>query len=217
MSYTDKQIAAVLDFAVLNPLTSVEDVMDGAVYCRQHSIKSICVASANVGIASQYHDNVSSVIAFPHGNVDPKAKLKEAQRAILMGATELDVVVSYGRFLDGDWKIIHRELEGLCQMAHDEGVLVKSILETCHYTDKELVAACHECIRAEVDFVKSSTGFAFDGAEYQSIKTMLDAVRDSSVEIKASGGIHCYDDAAKFLDMGCSRLGASRYQALCRE
>jgi deoxyribose-phosphate aldolase len=214
MKYTPEQIADVLDFAILRPLAGIGDIRGGAIYCRKNGIKSICVASANVGIASQYHPNVSSVIAFPHGNVDPKAKLREAQRAIQFGARELDVVVNYGRFLDGDWKIIYRELQELCKAAHDEGALVKAILETCHYTTSELVVACHECVRAEVDFVKTSTGFAHQSATLFDVQTMLDAVRDSSVKVKASGGIKNYQDVVQYLDMGCKRLGTSRYQEL---
>jgi len=214
MNYTAEQIAAVLDYAVLNPLASPKDVQNGAAFCYKHNIKSVCVASVNVGIAVQYHPCVSTVIAFPHGNVDPKAKLREAQRAVLFGAKELDVVVNYGRFLAGDRRMIQRELSGIIEMAHDEGVLVKAILETCHYPRKEIIVACEECVAAEVDYVKSSTGFGLGGATRGTVQTMLDAVRDTSVKVKASGNIKCYDDVATYLTMGVSRIGTSHYQKL---
>ena len=214
MNYTPEQIADKLDYAVLNPLDGMEEVKSGAIYCLNNRIKSICVASVNVGVASQYHPNVSSVVAFPHGNVDPKAKLREAQRAVDFGATELDVVLNFGRFLSGDQGIILRELEGICEMAHDNGVLVKSILEVCYYTPNEIFIACQECVKAEVDLVKTSTGFGPCGADYQNVWTMLDAVRGTGVGVKASGGIHSYADVAKFLRMGVSRIGASRYKEL---
>ena len=214
MNYTPKQIADVLDYAILNPLCTPEGIKYGAVYATKHNIKSVCVASGYVGIASQYHDNVSSVIAFPHGNMDPKAKLREAQLAVLFGARELDIVISYGRFLDGDFSSIQRELEGIVDMAHYEGVLVKAILETCYYTPVEIRQACEECVKVEVDFVKTSTGFGTYGATVEDVQIMLDAVKGTNIGVKASGGIHCYADVVAYLDIGASRVGSSKYLEL---
>lgn len=214
MNYTPEQIAAVLDFAVLHPMTTPEYIQNEAAFCNKHNIKSVCVASINVGIAVQYHPCVSSVIGFPHGNIDPKAKLREAERAILFGAKELDVVINYGRFLAGDYRMIQRELSGIIEMAHNEGVLVKAILETCHYPRKEIIVACQECVAAKVDFVKTSTGFSRGGATLGTVQTMLDAVAGSGIKVKASSGIHNYQDIAMYLDMGVSRIEASRYHEL---
>ncbi len=214
MNYSPTQIAAVLDYAVLNPLAGSDDIRKGATYCLNNMIKSVCVASVNVGVASQYHPNVSSVIAFPFGNVDPKAKLREAQRAVDFGATELDIVLNFGRFLSGDQGIILRELKGICEMAHAHGVLVKAILEVCYYSPNEIFIACQECVTAEVDFVKSSTGYGKSGASCQTVGTMLAAVRGTGVGVKASGGISCYADVAQFLDLGVARIGASCYEGL---
>lgn len=214
MNYTAEQIANVLDYAVLNPLASPKNVQNGAAFCNKHRIKSICVASVNVGIAVQYHCNVSSVIGFPHGNVDVKAKLCEAQRAILFGAMELDIVINFGRFLDGDFRIINRELEGIIDIAHSEGVLVKAILETCHYTPDMISRACEECVRTRVDYVKTSTGFSHGGATVEDVQVMLNVVEGSSVKVKASGDIKTYQDVVKYLNMGVARLETSQYQEL---
>lgn len=214
MNYTPEQIANVLDYARLHPMCTPEGIKDGAVYATKNNIKSYCVASGNVGIASQHHDNVSSVIAFPQGNMDSEAKWREAQQAILFGARELDVVINYGRFLAGDFQIIQHELKELVNMAHDEGVLVKAILETCRYTTGSIIRACNECLKIGIDFVKTSTGFDHGGADIDSVQTMLDAVKGTNMRVKASGGIYCYADVQKYLDLGVSRIGSSRYQAL---
>jgi deoxyribose-phosphate aldolase len=64
-----------------------------------------------------------------------------------------------------------------------------------------------------VDFVKTSTGFGPGGATPEAVKTMLEAV-DGEAQVKASGGIKTYADAARYLDLGCTRLGASTYREL---
>ncbi len=212
MSYTKEQIADALDYAVLSPLATVEDIRFGCAFANKHKLKSICVASVNVNWAASLHNNVCSVIGYPHGNAIPYAKLVEARSAIERGAKELDVVVNYGRYLGGDLAIINQELGIICSYAEARGVLVKAILETAVYTTRQIYDACQRCVDAGVDFVKSSTG-QVGGATVEAITTMLDAVKGEA-QVKASGGIKTYADAAKFLDLGCIRLGASGYLEL---
>ena len=92
-------------------------------------------------------------------------------------------------------------------------MLVKAILEVCHYTPDQIFQACRLCVAAGVDFVKTSTGFGPGGATPEAVKTMLEAV-DGEAQVKASGGIKTYADAARYLDLGCTRLGASTYREL---
>ncbi len=214
MNYTPNQIAAVLDYAVLNPNAGNTAIADNASYCTRLGIKCFCCSSANVKTASIFHSNVASVIGFPHGNVSPRAKLEEAKFAIGDGAKELDVVVNFGLFNTGETGIIRAELDRLCTFAHHHNVIVKAILETCTMTASQIILACEECVKAEVDYVKSSTGFGSKGATVAVVQIMLYAVKGTGVKVKASGGIRCYADVARFLDMGVSRIGSSRYQGL---
>jgi deoxyribose-phosphate aldolase len=66
-----------------------------------------------------------------------------------------------------------------------------------------------------VDFVKTSTGFGPEGATPWAVKLMLEAVH-GAIQVKASGGLKSYADAAMYLGMGCTRLGvgATSYQGL---
>jgi deoxyribose-phosphate aldolase len=215
MNYSPKQIAAVLDYAILNPNVGNIAIVEGAEFCEEHDIKCFCVSSANVRIASIFHHNVASVVGFPHGNVSPRAKLEEAKFAIGDGATELDVVINYGLFNTGETGIIQAELERICTFAHHHGVIVKAILETCTMNHLGTIAlACEECVKAEVDYVKSSTGFGAFGAKVEAVSVMLEATKGTGVKVKASGGIRSYADVDRFLELGVSRIGASRWEEL---
>ncbi len=214
MNYTPNQIAAVLDYAVLDPNAGNQEIADGATYCNSLGIKCFCCSSANVKTASFYHPNVASVIGFPHGNVSPRAKLEEAKQAISDGAKELDVVINHGLFNTGETGIIRAELDRLCTFAHHHNVIIKAILETCTMDLGTIALACEECIKAEVDYVKTSTGFGSGGATVATVQVMLGTVKGTGVRVKASGGIYCYADVVGYLDMGCSRLGTSRYKEL---
>ena len=214
MSYTPEQIAAALDYAVLSPLATIEDIQFGCAFANKHSLRSICVAPVNIRWAAKDFDNVSTVIGYPHGNADTLTKYQEAINAIMAGAKELDVVINYGRYLGGDLTIIHQDLHNICQEAKKHDVVVKAILETCHYTTRQIYDACQRCVKEGVDFVKTSTG-AFGGATIGAVTAMLEAV-DGRAGVKASGGIKSYGAARTFLDLGCTRLGSSSYLELLR-
>jgi deoxyribose-phosphate aldolase len=214
MNYTPEQIASVLDYAVLDPNVGNSKITEEADFCDQMNIKCFCCSSTHIEMATIYHSNVAAVIGFPHGNVHPKAKHAEAMQAIEDGATELDLVVNYGRANTGDYDIIKEELAPICEDAHIRGVTVKAILETCIMGPDQIRAASRECIESEVDYLKTSTGFGREGATFYTVRLLLEAVAGTRVKVKASGGIRCYADVVKYLDMGCQRIGASCYQEL---
>jgi deoxyribose-phosphate aldolase len=213
MSYTAEQIAAALDLAVLKPTATAADVRAACALAVARKIKSVCVAPAWVPMASDLYDNICAVIAFPHGNTLPEAKYAEAVAAMDCGAKELDVVVNYGRFLDSGNADTFWDIAAIVKAAHPRGVLVKPILETCFYTPDQIREACRLCVKSGVDFVKTSTGFGPGGATPEAVKAMLEAV-DGEAAVKASGGIKTYADAALYLDLGCTRIGASTYRGL---
>ncbi len=209
-----RDIANSLDYAVLKPTASVQDIVDGAIYAARNNLVSVCVASTHVSVAAEHHKNVSAVIGFPHGNVRPSIKMAEARQAIEEGAKELDVVVNYGRYLGGDISVIGADLIDLCTMAHEHDVIVKAILETCYYTHLQIRTACRWCVMANTDYIKTSTGFGKGPATIGDVEVILDAVKFTKIKVKASGGIKCYKDVARYLDIGCRRIGASRFEEL---
>jgi len=211
MNYTKEQIATALDLAVLQPTATTKDVIRAAKLVQKEGLASVCVAPCNVRLAKRYTDRVCAVIGFPHGNTLSEVKDYEARKAIAHGAIELDVVTNFGRFLDGR---NDREWFGIDILyAHERGILVKAILETCYLTVPQIVNFCEVCVRHHVDFVKTSTGFGPGGATVEAVQAMVQAV-GGRAGVKASGGIKTYADAARYLDLGCTRLGASRYWEL---
>jgi deoxyribose-phosphate aldolase len=208
-----ERIARALDLAVLKPTATREDVRKAAALVEKEGIASLCVAPCNVTVARRITTRVTAVIGFPHGNTTPAVKLAEAALAVGHGATELDVVINYGRFLEGRERLVHEELTWIVHTVRKFGVPVKAILETCYYNGQQLWNACQLCVKCGVDFVKTSTGYAAGGATPEAVRVMLEAVAGKA-QVKASGGIKTYADAAMYLDLGCTRLGAGRYEEL---
>ena len=88
------------------------------------------------------------------------------------------------------------------------GAILKVILETALLTDEEKAIACTLCKMAGADFVKTSTGFAKQGATAHDIALMRKIV-GPEMGVKASGGIRTFEDLKTMTDAGASRIGAS--------
>jgi len=212
--YTAQEIASALDYAVLRPTATEEDIHIACKLVCAHNIHTICVTPIYARMAVELGAPVCVVVGFPHGTSTPSQKRDEAHSLMENNVKELDVVINYGRLLDGAPEIVEQELTAIVDLARQHRVIVKAILEACFYTMPQLDWASRLCAGLGVDFIKSSTGYGLHGATPQNIKTMRQAVIGTGVQVKASGGIVTYNNAAKYLDLGCTRLGASRFKEL---
>jgi deoxyribose-phosphate aldolase len=131
---------------------------------------------------------VCSVVGFPLGASDPRAKSHEARLALEDGATEIDMVLQLGALRAGEHALVERDIEAVVAVAHEAGALVKVILETGLLSREEVVSACRLAERAGADFVKTSTGFGPRGATRADVELLSSCV-GSRLGIKAAGGI----------------------------
>lgn len=212
--YTAEQIANALDLAVLRPTARAEDILVACGLVRKNKIRTICVAPIYARLAVDQGVTVCAVVGYPHGNSTPSQKRDEAYALLNDGVKELDVVINYGRLLDGDIVPVEQELTAIVDLARSYHAGVKTIMEACYYTMPQLEEAGRLCVDLGVNFLKTSTGYGLHGASPQNVKALLQAVEGTDAQVKASGGIKSYNDAAKFLDLGCTRLGASRFKEL---
>lgn len=208
--HTTASVARMLDHAVLKPEFTAADLARHARMCIDRGVGCLCVRSCDVAAAARLVAGtpvvVAAVIGFPHGAQRPEVKAVEARLAIADGARELDMVLNVGALRSGDQAAVHADIAAVVAEARPHGVLVKVILETCLLSSAQIVAACRLAEEAGANFVKTSTGFGAGGATPEAVRTMLDAV-GGRLGVKASGGIRTWEEAVRYLDMGCTRLG----------
>ncbi|HSW67391.1 MAG TPA: deoxyribose-phosphate aldolase, partial [Bacteroidales bacterium] len=132
--------------------------------------------------------------AFPSGQSPLHIRIEEVKYALEQGAQEIDMVISRGRFLEGDYSFVHDEVEQIkkvCRYVH-----LKVILETGELaTPEKIYKASEIAMNAGADFIKTSTGKAQPTATPEAVWVMLQAIRSHfektghMVGIKPSGGI----------------------------
>lgn len=132
--------------------------------------------------------------AFPSGQADLNIKLADTKLALDNGADEIDMVISRGKFLSGEYNFVFDEIAAIkeaCGKAR-----LKVILETGELvTPDNIRKASDIAIYAGADFIKTSTGKIQPAATMQATYTMLMAIKDYydktgiMVGMKPAGGI----------------------------
>ena len=115
-----------------------------------------------------------------------------------------------------DYSAIYRELASIRSLC-PAPVVIKLILETSQLTPEQILAASHLAAAANLDFIKTSTGFNGPGASLPNVQLMVGAaeylhktgVSKRQMAVKASGGVRSLEDAVKMLEAGATRLGTS--------
>ncbi|WP_159468560.1 deoxyribose-phosphate aldolase [Dyadobacter sp. 3J3] len=207
-------ISQYIDHTLLSPIASETDIRKICEEAWIHQFKAVCVAPTYVAYTKEMFEfcpvriEIVSVIGFPLGYSTTETKITEAKNAIRDGATELDVVMNIAQFKSMAYLSVREELKQLSDLAHENNVLLKVIIETAYLDSFDLYTACEICTEAKVDFVKTSTGFAPAGADIEIVKKMR-SILPSEIKIKASGGIKTYDQALAFIEAGADRIGTS--------
>jgi deoxyribose-phosphate aldolase len=204
-------IASYIEHTNLSPTLTIRDIDNLVEEASQFGFLGICVPPfwvkrARREIASR-NIILVTVAGFPLGYNMTETKLDEIQRAIDNGANEIDVVWNVTSFKTGlPWTKI--ELAKCSNLAHNNGALLKVIVETAYLSEPELERACKICADSGADFVKTSTGFAPSGARVEHIALMKKNLPDH-VGIKASGGVKSFEQALALIEAGASRIGTS--------
>ena len=180
-------------------------------------VAAVCVYPTMVGVAREAlegHDiNIASVAtAFPSGQAPLNVKLEDTRIAVDQGANEIDMVISRGAFLAGDYGFVFDEIATIkeaCGDAHLKVILETGELGTLDRVRRASVLAMH----AGADFIKTSTGKIQPAATMQVTLVMLQAIRDYFYEtgrmvgMKPAGGISTAKLAVHYLVMLRETLG----------
>lgn len=209
-----------IDHTLLKAAATEAQIIQLCQEALRYDFYAVCVNGCHVPLAERQLSGsdvkVAAVAGFPLGAMSPQAKAFEIRNAIENGANEIDTVINIGALKQGRYDDVFSELSRLTELCHSRDTALKVILETCLLTNEEIIKACELCVKANADFVKTSTGFDAGGATVQAVTLMKRSV-SGNAKIKASGGIRTLQDALKFIDAGADRLGCSASAAIMEE
>ncbi|MCY7360446.1 MAG: deoxyribose-phosphate aldolase [Ignavibacteria bacterium] len=206
----------------IHPKPGDESIPSVAAVCvYPNMIKFACEAVRDSGI------HIASVAtAFPSGQYPLKLKLEDVKRCIADGADEIDMVISRGEFLSGDYEFVFNEIKAIKECCVNSSieynikhkvnrdVHLKVILETGELeTFDNVRKASFIGMMAGGDFIKTSTGKVQPAATLPVTLVMLEAIRDYynetgiKIGMKPAGGIKTAKDALAYLVLMKETLG----------
>jgi deoxyribose-phosphate aldolase len=180
------------------------------------NVAAICIYPALVPVVKkQLTENIgiAAVSAgFPASQTFIEVKVAETAMCVLEGATEIDVVISIGKFLEGNFEEVYDELTEIktsCRNAHLKVILETGALKTAENIKKASIIA----MAAGADFIKTSTGKIPVAATVEATYVMCQAIKEWNdkngvkVGYKPAGGISTTEEAVKHFTLVKEILG----------
>lgn len=220
-----KEIYSCLDLTTLKCTDNAESVLAFTEKVNEldethpdlKNVAAICVYPNFAGIVSQSLEVESVEIAcvsggFPSSQTFPEVKIAETALALKEGATEIDIVMSVGKFLSGDYEGVCDEIQELKDLCGDKSL--KVILETGALKSAENIKkASILSMYSGADFIKTSTGKEAPGATPEAAFVMCKAIKEyyaksgRKVGFKAAGGITSIEDVLLYYNIVEDVLG----------
>ncbi len=212
---TPEKLARMIDHTNIKPNATKEDIKKLCNETIEYNFSSACVTPTNVALAHEIlgktNVGVCVVVGFPFGTNKSEIKAFEALVAVEDGAVELDMVLNIGAMKSSEEALVQRDIEGVVESA--DGMVVKVILETALLTDTEKIRACILSKEAGADYVKTSTGIGYPGANAHDVELIRKTV-GLNMGVKASGGIRNLKTTLEMIDAGASKIGTSTGPAI---
>jgi deoxyribose-phosphate aldolase len=234
-----KRCFGAIDLTTLNATDTVEKVRKltekvnnlSTHFAQAPHVAAICIYPALVPTVRDTLKIPAVQIAavgagFPASQTFIKVKCDECRMAVEQGATEIDIVISLGAFLAGDYATVSAEIKQIKEaIGHAH---LKVILETGVLTATQIAIASFIAMEAGADFIKTSTGKIEPAATPAAAWIMTNCIRrfyektGKKIGFKPAGGIVSSDDALTYYAMvkkvlgdewlapSLFRLGASR-------
>jgi deoxyribose-phosphate aldolase len=236
-SIQNNQVIQAIDHTKLTFKPSEDETQSIQKLCKEASDNgffAVCVRPRHIQLAKNTLGSapvkVATVIGFPldklnkadelaggnqMGNFSTEEKVAETRQAVANGVDEIDLVINVAKLKAEASKTEQpytlNELLAVKEAA--QGRPIKVIIETDLLTDAETVVASKLCHQAELFMVKTCTGMVNGGtgATVPTVKLIRDTLdsQNSTLTIKASGGIKTLDQAKALMEVGATRLGTS--------
>ena len=140
---------------------------------------------------------------FPSSQSFLEVKVAEVALAVEGGADEIDIVLNLGNFLDGDYEEVCDEISELkhsCREARLKVILEAGALKTA----SNIKAASILSMYSGADFIKTSTGKEYPGADLQAAYVMCQCIKEyfektgRMVGFKPAGGVRTPEEAVSY-------------------
>jgi deoxyribose-phosphate aldolase len=211
---TPKEISNLVDLTSLNAFDSTESIDSFLKQTHEYNRNGFKVAAvcfypnfARQAVQALIGSGIKTAVvagSFPSSQSFLSTRLNECEMALEAGAEEIDIVLNLGAFDQGDYDHVIDEVRAFKGLMPQNDL--KVILETGYLaTEKRIAKASELALKGGADFIKTSTGKEFPGANINTVKIMAQRIKKHESNtgrktgIKISGGVRTKEQALEYI------------------
>ncbi|WP_254829951.1 deoxyribose-phosphate aldolase [Haloglomus salinum] len=202
-----ERVVELIDHTNVEPDSTEAEVRELCEEVLEYGFNAACVVPYHAELAADVlgdEADVVVVVGFPYGIQNSQAKRAEVE-ALTQHADELDMVMNRTAFTNGDFEYVVNDIRAVKQAVGEH--TLKCIIESPTLSDAEIRHASELVDEGGADFVKTAVGYE-GGCDVDEVRAMREAA-GPHVEVKASGGIHSFEEVVEMVEAGATRIGAS--------
>ena len=159
IDFNDKrQVAKAIQYTDVNPSLTREGLMNHLNICMKYEFQAAMIAPCYIHLAKDVLKGtgieVASTLNFPQANDTLSMKLAALREMIKEGVDQFDFPPNPGLLIGGEEKAYFEEMKQIVDLAHADGVIVKSMLEFGFLNEGQKARAAQLACEAGIDWVK---------------------------------------------------------------
>jgi deoxyribose-phosphate aldolase len=220
IDFNDKiQVAKAIQFTNVNPNLTKEGLLKHLDTCMKYNFQAAMIAPCYIKLAKQVLKGtgieVASTLNFPQANDTISMKLAALKEMIKEGVDQFDFPPNPGLLIGGYEIEYFNEMKQITEFAHNNGVIVKAMLEFGFLNNEEKIKATKLAYEAGIDWVKQSSGWGIGGCEatVDDVKILKENI-SLPCRVKVSGKVNSLDKMKILFEAGAELVGTSSGPAI---
>jgi deoxyribose-phosphate aldolase len=207
-----EHLAGMIDFAVLAPNLSEEQVAKACQDARARRVGRLTVRPADLDLVVSWtkgsNVQIGTTVGYPHATETTSVKLYAVRDALQRGARVIETVLNPGKMIARQFRYIESELQQMAQECHRAGAQLVVDFELGWLAEDLRVIACRIAKRTEVDWVRAGSLYG-PGRYGDTDLRFLAGKLGEIVKLDAGPSVAGLEDA-----MNVYRAGATGFQTL---
>jgi deoxyribose-phosphate aldolase len=220
IDFNDKsQVAKVIQYTNVTPNLTRKEVIRHIETCAEYGFDAVMIGPNYVRLAKEMLAGtgvkVATTLNFPQANDTLDMKIAALRELAKTGADQFDFPPTPGLYLSGEVDAYARELNEIVRIAHEEGLVVKAMLEYGFYDDQQKAEVARIATDSGIDWIKNSSGWGVGGcaATVEDVK-ILAANTHAPTRVKVSGKVNSIEKMKALFAAGAELVGTSSGPAI---
>lgn len=207
-------VAKAIQYTNVNANLTRAEVTTHIETCAEYGFDAAMIAPVYCALGKQILAGtgvrVATTLNFPQANDTLGMKLAAIRELAKTGADEFDFPPNPGLLVGGEIAAYTEELVEITRVAHEEGLVLKAMLEFGFLTDEQKALASRIATDAGIDWIKNSSGWGVGGcaATVEDVKILVDNT-NAPTRVKVSGKVNTLAKMQELFEAGAELVGTS--------